>query len=75
MTGLLYVSPFIVGFILFAALPMVASFVLSLTDFDPREPDEIAFIGLDNYARLLNDPVVAESLWVTLRFAAHGRPA
>jgi ABC-type sugar transport system permease subunit len=70
VTGLLYVSPFIVGFILFAAIPMIASFVLSLTNFDPREPDEIVFIGLDNYTRLLGDPVVAESLWVTIRFAA-----
>jgi ABC-type sugar transport system permease subunit len=70
VTGLLYVSPFIVGFILFAAIPMLASFVLSLTNFDPREPDEIGFIGLDNYSRLMGDPVVAESLWVTLRFAA-----
>ena len=69
VTGLLYVSPFIVGFVLFSALPMLASLVLSLTDFDPREPDEINFIGLGNYARLLNDPVVADSLWVTLRFA------
>ncbi len=69
VTGLLYVSPFIVGFVLFSALPMLASLVLSLTDFDPREPDEINFIGLGNYARLLNDPVVAQSLWVTLRFA------
>jgi multiple sugar transport system permease protein len=69
VTGLLYVSPFIVGFILFAAIPMIASFVLSLTDFDPREPDEIHFIGLGNYTRLLGDPIVAESLWVTLRFA------
>ena len=69
VTGLLYVSPFIVGFILFSALPMLASFVLSLTDFDPREPDEINFIALGNYTRLLSDPIVAESLWVTLRFA------
>jgi ABC-type sugar transport system permease subunit len=69
ITGLLYVSPFIVGFVLFSALPMLASLVLSLTDFDPREPDQINFIGLGNYARLLSDPVVAESLWVTLRFA------
>ncbi|HEX2883044.1 MAG TPA: sugar ABC transporter permease, partial [Candidatus Limnocylindria bacterium] len=61
-------APFIVGFILFSALPMAASLVLSLTDFDPREPDQIHFIGLENYAEMLRDPVLHESLWVTVRF-------
>lgn len=69
-TGLLYVSPFIVGFILFSAIPMAASFVLSLTDFDPREPTETTFVGFANYARLATDPRVLESLLVTVRFAA-----
>jgi multiple sugar transport system permease protein len=68
-TGLLFVSPFIVGFVLFSALPMLASLVLSFTNFDPREPDEIQFIGIDNYARLASDPAVGESLLVTARFA------
>jgi ABC-type sugar transport system permease subunit len=70
LTGLLYVSPFIVGFIAFSAIPMLASLVLSFTDFDPREPDETSFIGFTNYARLVEDPLVLESLWVTVRFAA-----
>jgi len=69
ISGLLWVSPFIVGFVLFSALPMLASLVLSLTDFDPREPDEVAFIGLANYARLIDDPLFWHSLVVTIRFA------
>jgi multiple sugar transport system permease protein len=68
LTGLLFVSPFIIGFILFSAIPMLASLVLSLTNFDPREPDEIQFIGLDNYSRMLSDEILRESLWVTVRF-------
>lgn len=68
-TGLLFVGPWIIGFFVFSALPMVASLVLSLTNFDPREPDEIQFIGLANYARMLHDPILLESIWVTLRFA------
>ena len=68
-TGLLFVAPFIVGFLIFSALPMLASLVLSLTDFDPRRPQEVQFIGLDNYARMLRDPILLESLWVTVRFA------
>jgi ABC-type sugar transport system permease subunit len=69
LTGLLYVSPFIIGFALFSGLPMLASLVLSFTNFDPREPDEIQFIGLDNYARLTSDPNVLQALLVTARFA------
>ena len=69
LSGLMFVSPFIVGFVIFSALPMIASLVLSLTDFDPRRPDEVRFIGLDNYARMLRDPILLESLWVTVRFA------
>ena len=69
ITGLLFVSPFIIGFVIFSALPMVASFILSLTDFDPRRPEEIQFVGLDNYLRMLSDPILLESLWVTVRFA------
>jgi multiple sugar transport system permease protein len=48
---------------------MVASLLLSFTDFDPRRPDEIQFIGLDNYVRMTQDPILLESLWVTVRFA------
>ncbi|HET8570380.1 MAG TPA: sugar ABC transporter permease [Candidatus Limnocylindria bacterium] len=68
-SGLLFVGPWIIGFALFTALPMIASLVLSLTDFDPRSPDEIHFIGLQNYARMASDPILLESLWVTVRFA------
>jgi multiple sugar transport system permease protein len=69
LTGLAFVGPFIFGFVVFSALPMLASLVLSFTDFDPRRVDELQFIGLDNYARMLRDPILLESLWVTVRFA------
>lgn len=68
-TGLIFVSPFLIGFVIFSALPMLASLVLSLTNFDPRRPDEVQFIGLDNYIRMTRDPILLESLWVTVRFA------
>jgi multiple sugar transport system permease protein len=68
-SGLAFVSPWIIGFAIFYALPMLASLVLSLTDFDPRRTDEIHFIGLGNYAQMLSDPILLQSLGVTLRFA------
>jgi len=69
LTGLAFVAPWIVGFLIFYALPMAASLFLSLTDFDPRRADEIHFIGLGNYAQMLRDPILLQSLGVTLRFA------
>jgi multiple sugar transport system permease protein len=69
LTGLLFVSPFLIGFVIFSALPMLASLALSFTNFDPRSPDEVEFIGLENYIRMASDPILLESLWVTVRFA------
>lgn len=69
ITGLLFVSPFLIGFVIFSALPMLASLALSFTNFDPRSPDEVEFIGLENYIRMASDPILLESLWVTVRFA------
>jgi multiple sugar transport system permease protein len=69
LTGLAFISPWLIGFFLFSALPMLASLVLSFTDFDPRAVDEIRFIGLDNYVQMLNDPILLQSLGVTARFA------
>ena len=67
--GLAFVAPWIVGFVAFSALPMIASLVLSFTDFDPRQADETRFVGLENYARMLTDPTLIKASAVTLRFA------
>ncbi|HET9520574.1 MAG TPA: sugar ABC transporter permease, partial [Candidatus Limnocylindrales bacterium] len=69
LNGVLFISPWIIGFLAFTIIPMAASAVLSLTDFDPRRPAEISFIGLDNYARMTRDPVLIKSFSVTVQFA------
>jgi multiple sugar transport system permease protein len=45
--GILYLSPWIIGFILFVAGPLVASIYLSFTKYNVLRPPE--FIGLDNF--------------------------
>lgn len=67
--GFAFVGIWIVGLLLFTAGPMIASLVMSLTDFNMIRPDEVKFIGLDNYVRLWNDPTIAQSLLATLKFA------
>jgi multiple sugar transport system permease protein len=69
LTGLIFVAPWLVGFLAFSAVPMGASLVLSLTDFDPRQADEIRFVGLDNYIGMFSDPAFIKASLVTFRFA------
>jgi multiple sugar transport system permease protein len=68
--GFIFISPWIIGFLAFYHVPMVASFVLSLYRFDVTKPDEASFIGLENWQRLLfQDPDVWISLGITFKFA------
>ena len=64
--GWIFLSPWIVGFLLFTLFPMVASLAFSFTDFKIGQP--ITFIGLENWKKLFTDPVTLSSLGVTLRF-------
>ena len=48
---------------------MIASLVLSVTDFDLVHPEAVRFVGIDNYVRMASDPLVVKSLIVTFRFA------
>jgi len=67
--GVVFIGPWLIGLVLLTAGPMLASLVLSLTDFDLVHPDAVRFVGLDNYIRMTTDPNVLKSLIVTFRFA------
>jgi ABC-type sugar transport system permease subunit len=67
--GVVFIGPWLLGLVLFTAGPMIASFVMSLTNFDLIHPDATRFVGLDNYARMLGDPTIATSVLVTVKFA------
>ena len=67
--GLIFISPWIIGFLLFTAFPMIASFIFSITEFNLLQPQDFKFVGLSNYVRLFGDPQVIKSLLITLRFA------
>jgi ABC-type sugar transport system permease subunit len=68
--GYIFIGPWVVGLLIFTAGPMIASLVMSLTNFDMVHPDSVKFIGLDNYVRMASDPTIATSLVSTLKFAA-----
>jgi len=73
--GLLLALPAILGFLIFTLGPLVASLVLSFTDYTiSRAP---SFVGLENYIRLFSnqDPFFYKSLGVTLYYVALSVPA
>jgi multiple sugar transport system permease protein len=65
--ALAFLSPWIIGFLVFTAGPMLWSLYLSFTDYDPLV-DNATFIGLDNYAQMIQDPRVPLSMWNTAYF-------
>jgi multiple sugar transport system permease protein len=64
----LFILPWIFGFLVLTAGPMVASFVLSFTDYDAI--GSTRSVGFDNYRQVFEDPSVATSLLNTLVFSA-----
>jgi multiple sugar transport system permease protein len=71
--GYVFISPWLVGFLLFTLGPMIASLLLSLTHYNITSPP--IFAGLANYVKLLtDDPKFWHSLGVTLRFALFAIP-
>ncbi len=70
--GYIFLSPWLLGFILFMAGPMIASIFLSLTEYKMIHAP--VWIGLANYERMFTDPLVLRSLRVTLTYTAFSVP-
>jgi multiple sugar transport system permease protein len=66
--GLLFVSPWLIGFVLLKALPILAAFVLSLTNFKMLDPEATKFIGLQNYVQLIQDRQAGANLLGSLSY-------
>lgn len=65
--GLAYLSPYIIGLILFTAFPFVSSFLMSFTDYDlMTQPN---YVGLENYQYMLfEDDTFWKSMSVTFMY-------
>lgn len=67
--ALLFLSPWIFGFIVLTAGPMLWSLWLSFTSYSPLT-NKAPFVGLANYQRMLSDPKVLISLGNSAYYAA-----
>jgi len=76
-TPYLFIAPAIFILVVFLFLPIVASFILSLTNCDIYSIaswDKISYVGLQNYKQLFKDTLFWKSLLNTFIFVGVGVP-
>lgn len=72
-----FVAPALIAIALFLAVPVTAALLLSLTDFDIyalADLRNLRFVGLENYHRLLTNPLFWGAMKNTLTFCVLGVP-
>ncbi|WP_045300493.1 MULTISPECIES: carbohydrate ABC transporter permease [Microbacterium] len=67
-----FLGPWLVGFLLLTAGPMVASLYLAFTDYNLFTAPE--WVGFDNFIRLFNDPDYHQAWKVTATYVVLGTP-
>jgi ABC-type sugar transport system permease subunit len=72
--GYIFISPWIVGFLLLTLAPVIATFVFTFLNLRLNQQAPVRFVGLENYQTMLEDPRAWEALGVTLRFALFALP-
>ncbi len=70
--GLVFISPWLVGFAAFTALPIGLSIYYSLCDYSLIQRPVVT--GIDNYLTLARDSVFWQTIWNTLYYAAVALP-
>jgi multiple sugar transport system permease protein len=72
--GYLFISPWLLGFVLLTAIPMIATLVFTFTNVTLTGDEPLRFVGLENYEQMFGDPRTWDALLATLRFAAFSLP-
>ena len=70
--GLLFISPWLIGFLIFTLYPIISSLYYSLCDYKVISAPQ--FIGMENYAALFGDTVFVKALKNTVYMVCFGVP-
>lgn len=65
--GVVFTSPFIIGFLLFMIVPMGISLYYSLCEYNILSPAK--FIGIENYLNIFQDKIFYKTIGVTFYYA------
>ncbi|MCL4247956.1 MAG: sugar ABC transporter permease [Anaerolineae bacterium] len=66
VTGFLFISPFVLGFIIWFLIPALIALYLSVHQWNLISAPE--FVGLDNVEHLFNDPLLPQALKATFLY-------
>ncbi|PZD93220.1 ABC transporter permease [Paenibacillus sambharensis] len=73
LTGYAFIGPFVIGFLCFTLIPVIASLYLSFTDYDLFTTP--SWVGIEHYKEMfMSDSKYATSLKVTLIYVFAGVP-
>ncbi|MBI2915484.1 MAG: extracellular solute-binding protein [Elusimicrobia bacterium] len=75
--GYLFILPSVLILTIFLFIPILFSFLLSMTDWNIyglADKTKVGFIGFRNYTTVLGDAIFWKSLWNTLIFTGAGVP-
>lgn len=65
-TAVIFLLPATIGLVVFYVVPAIRGFYFSFTEYSVLQPPK--FIGGENYARLISDPLFWNALWVTIYY-------
>lgn len=72
LIGYIFISPFILGFLLWFLIPALVAVYLSVHEWNLISPPE--FVGAQNFERLLSDPLLPQSLKATFLYTIFSVP-
>ena len=70
--GYAFITPWIIGFLVFTFLPMLFSMYLSFTDYDTINTPR--WVGFQNFVKMFTKPEMWHSLWITVKFGVISLP-
>lgn len=71
-----FLTPWMIGFVIFTIGPIIVSLFFSLTNYNIVNPDRTHMVGLENYRHaLFEDPLFWKSMRVTIYYSLLALPA
>lgn len=72
--GLAFLSPWLIGFLIFTLLPMIATLGFTFTNVNLAQEEPLQFVGLRNYRHLFADAQTRHAMMVTVKYGLLALP-